>query len=98
MEVLSRDGKRSRHVLGHDIANDAGRASSGIEKFDLEAMTATTHSGRVYKLIGLPGNARSAERAWENWCSINGVVSAADVTSEYFDADKMFDNHSHEDT
>lgn len=97
MEVVSKNGTRSRHVWGHDVTNDAGRASSGIEKFDMEAMTATTHSGRIYKLVGVPGNARSGEQAWQNWCRINGVVSAVDVTSEYFSADNMFGKHPHED-
>lgn len=90
MEVVSRDGTRSRHVWGHDVANDAGRTSSGIKAFDPEAMTATTHSGRVYKLVGAPGNARSGERAWADWCSVNDVVSVVDVTAEYFNADILF--------
>jgi hypothetical protein len=97
MEVVSKNGKRSRHVWGHDVANDAGRASSGIKEFDPEAMTATTHSGRVYKLVGAPGNARSGERAWQDWCSVNGVVSALDVTAEYFNVDLLFARHGQED-
>ena len=98
MEVVSLDGTRSRHVWGHDVTNDTGRASSGIKEFDLEAMTAITRSGTVYKLEGAPGNSRSGEQAWKNWCSINGVVSAVDVTSEYFDADKLFTKPSPENT
>ncbi len=90
MEVVSQNGMRSRHIWGHDVANDAGRASSGIKEFDLEAMTATTHSGRVYKLVGAPGKARSGEKAWLGWCKINNVVSASDVTGEYFDGDQLF--------
>ncbi len=97
MEVVSKSGARSRHIWGHDVANDAGRASSGIKEFDLEAMTATTHSGRVYKLVGAPGKARSGEKAWQNWCNINDVVSAVDVTSEYFNVDLLFAKHPHED-
>ncbi len=97
MEVVSRNGTRSRHVWGHDVANDAGRASSGIKEFNPEAMTATTHSGRVYKLVGAPGKARSGERAWTDWCSVNGVVSAVDVTSEYFNGDMLFSKHGHHD-
>lgn len=97
MEVVSRNGTHSRHVWGHDVANDAGRASSGIKEFDIEAMTATTHSGRVYKLIGAPGQARSGEKAWQSWCSVNGVVSAVDVTSEYFDVDHLFAKHGQAD-
>jgi hypothetical protein len=90
MEVVSKNGKRSRHIWGHDVANDAGRASSGIKEFDMEAMTATTHSGRVYKLVGAPGKARSGEKAWQGWCRINDVVSAIDVTAEYFDEAQLF--------
>lgn len=90
MEVVSKNGTHSRHVWGHDVTNDAGRASSGIKEFNLEAMTATTHSGTIYTLVGAPGKARSGEHAWQNWCRINGVVSALDVTGEYFSADKLF--------
>lgn len=94
-EVVSRNGTTSRHVYGHDVANDTGRASSAINEFDREAMTATTQSGRNYKLLGAPGNARSGECAWQNWCSINGVVSEVDVTNEYFSIDELFSNHPH---
>lgn len=97
MEVVSKNGTRSRHVWGHDVANDAGRASSGIKKFDIEAMTATTHSGRVYKLVGVPGKARSGEHAWQHWCTVNEVVSAVDVTAEYFDIGHMLAQHGQED-
>ncbi len=97
MEVVSKKGTRSRHVWGHDVANDAGRASSGIKEFDMEAMTATTHSGRVYKLVGAPGKARSGERAWQGWCRVNDVVSAKDVTAEYFDEDQLFARYGYTD-
>ena len=89
MEVVSDSGQRSRHICGHDVTNDMGRASSGIAAFDLEAMTATTHSGTVYQLIGVPGKARSGERAWKNWCRINSVADAVDVTFEYFDLNSL---------
>lgn len=90
MEVVSLNGTRSRHVYGHDVTNDTGRASSAIKEFDLEAMTATTRSGRSYQLVGAPGNARSGEYAWQHWCRINGVASEVDVTSQYFSVDKLF--------
>lgn len=92
MEVVSHSGTRSRHILGHDVTNDLGRASSGIETFDLDAMTAKTLSGTVYKLVGVPGKARSSERAWKNWCRINSVSAAVDVTAEYFDLDGLLSN------
>ena len=90
MEVVSRNGTRSRHVYGHDVANGTGRASSAIKEFDRETMTATTRSGRSYQLVGAPGNARIGEYAWQNWCSKNEVVSEVDVTDEYFSIDKLF--------
>jgi hypothetical protein len=90
VEVVSPNGIRSRHVYGHDVANDAGRASSAIKEFDWETMTVTTQSGRNYKLVGAPGNARSGEYAWRNWCNNNVIVSELDVTDEYFSIDKLF--------
>jgi hypothetical protein len=93
MEVMLKNGTRSRHVWGHDVTNNAGRASTTINGFDSVTMTVVTHSGRIYKLIGLPGRARKGEYAWQHWCRINGVVSEVDVTDEYFDADKWLDNH-----
>ena len=98
IEVVSLNGTRSRHVYGHDVTNDAGRASSAIKKFDWETMTVTTQSGRNYKLVGAPGNARSGEYAWQNWCSVNVVVSEVDVTNEYFSIDKLFTNNPHGET
>jgi hypothetical protein len=97
MEVVSHSGVRSRHIWGHDVTNDMGRASSGIESFDLDAMTATTHSGTIYQLVGVPGKARSGERAWNNWCRINGVADAADVTFEYFDPNSLYHGPDDED-
>lgn len=95
MEVILQNGNRSRHVWGHDVANDAGRASSAIREFDSEAMIATTYSGSIYKLMGAPGSASKGEYAWQNWCRINGVVSAIDVTDEYFSIDKWLTNPTH---
>ncbi len=90
IEVISLNGTRSRHVYGHDVTNDTGRASSAIKEFDVKTMTATTRSGRNYQLVGAPGNARSGEHAWQHWCSINGVAAAEDVTSQYFSFEKLF--------
>jgi hypothetical protein len=90
IEIVSREGTHSRHVYGHDVTNDTGRVSSAVKEFDLAGMTATTQSGRIYKLVGAPGNARNGEYAWQNWCRNNGVVSEVDVTDEYFSVDKLF--------
>jgi hypothetical protein len=89
MEVEVRDGTRSRHVWGHDVKNGLGRASSPIMEFDLDAMTAITRSGRNYRLLGVPGHSRLGKGAWSNWCSENAVVSAQDVTDQYFSVDQL---------
>ncbi len=84
IEVTFKNGSLSRHLFGHDVANDECRASSSITAFNREAMTATTHSGTNYKLLGVPGQVRKCEAVWRNWCQIHGVVSERDVTSDYF--------------
>src|SRR5271169_5031231 len=48
IEVVLQNGSRSRHVWGHDVTNDAGRASSAIREFNLETMTVVTLSSRIY--------------------------------------------------
>jgi len=89
-EVVLQNGTRSRHVYGHDVANDAGRSSTAIKKFDPKTMTATTQSGRTYKLAGAPGHTNSGEYTWQIWCDNHGVVSEVDVTHEYFDENQLF--------
>lgn len=87
MEVESKNGARTRHVLGHDVTNNLGRASSPIEAFDLENMTVTSRSGKIYNLVGLPGNSKLGTSAWQKWSKDNGVVAELDVTNEYFNVD-----------
>ncbi len=92
-EVVAQNGACTRHVYGHDVTNDAGRASSAIRAFNLEAMIATTYSGTHYQLMGAPGHSRAGDYVWDSWCRINGVVSQRDVTDEYFNADALFGKH-----
>ncbi len=90
MVVVSRSGAHSRHVYGHDVTSDTGVVSSAIGAYDLTTMTATTRSGRKYRLAGVPGRSRVGEYVWEKWCRINGIVSQVDVTEEYFNANLFF--------
>ncbi len=83
VEVEGRDGARSRHVFGHDVTHDQGRASSSIVRFEVETLTAITRSGTRYRLTGLPGNSRHGANVWEQWCQAYGVVSEHDVTDQY---------------
>ena len=89
-EIKTPSGRTSRHVYGHDITNDTARASTSIKEFDRKAMTLATHSGSIYKLLGVPGQSRVGEIVWKEWCSKHNVVSEVDVTDEYFSADKLF--------
>ncbi len=85
MEVQAHNGMRSRHVWGHDVTNDEGRASSSIVSFNAQTMIATTRSGTTYQLTGLPGNSRAGRVVWDQWRRASGVVSEFDVTDEYLD-------------
>lgn len=89
MEIASKDGVLSRHVYGHDITNNLGRASSPIQTFDLETMTAITRSGKTYYLVGLPGSAKLGRAAWRKWCRENAVASERDVTDEYLNVNQV---------
>jgi hypothetical protein len=89
MEIEAQNGIRSRHVWGHDVKNGLGRASSPIIEFNFGTMTATTRSGRNYRLLGLPGNSRLGKHAWDSWCSSNEVVSELDVTNEYLNVEQL---------
>lgn len=89
IEIKAPDGTRSRHVWGHDVKNDRGRASSPIMEFNLEAMIAVSRSGSNYRLLGLPGNSRLGKEAWSRWCRHNNIVSEVDVTNEYMNIDQL---------
>jgi hypothetical protein len=89
IEVLTRDGTRSRHLLGHDVTNDEDRISSAVAEFKMESMTATTNSGVRYRLAGVPGQSRRMHSMWEEWCRSYGVVSQHDVTNDYMDPEDV---------
>ncbi len=88
-EVEAPDGGRTRHAWGHDVTNSLGRASSAITDFNRDTMTATTRSGKLYKLVGLPGNSRIGRAAWSKWCQDNGIVSEQDVTDDYLNVEQL---------
>lgn len=89
IEVELKTGETSRHLCGHDVSHDLGRASSPIKSFDRDTMVITTQSGSRYRLQGLPGNSSVADRAWRNWCKSNQVQRERDVTDEYLDVSKV---------
>lgn len=87
LEVTTCQGERSHHVHGHDVTNNFARTSSAIGEFDAHNMTVCTRSGRLYKLVGLPGNYPAGKPAWDTWCNSNSIVSHADVTDRYHSID-----------
>lgn len=89
LEITTKQGKSSRHVHGHDVTNNFARTSSAIGKFDAHNMTVSTRSGRLYKLVGLPGNYPAGKPAWDTWCSSNHIGAQIDVTDEYLNIDKL---------
>lgn len=89
VEVELKTGEVSRHLCGHEVSQDVGRASSPIKSFDREAMMLTTQSGSRYQLHGLPGTSNAADKAWYNWCKSNNVIRERDVTHEYLDVSQV---------
>jgi hypothetical protein len=89
VEVELKSGETTRHVYGHEVSHDVGRASSPIKSFDREAMLVTTQSGSHYRLQGLPGTSTVADKAWLHWCKNNNVIRELDVTHEYMDVSKV---------
>lgn len=73
----------SRHFVGYNKTEKAGRVSSEINSFDQDSMRGWTRSGRIYQLEGDPGTDEDAEYVWERWQKINDVISFNDVTEEY---------------
>lgn len=79
--------KKSRHIVGFVNLMLEGRVSSPIVSFDKETRTATTRSGRKYKLgkesylnMGMHSD---TSYVWDNWKNINKVKNFEDISREY---------------
>ncbi|KVE73709.1 hypothetical protein [Burkholderia vietnamiensis] len=70
----------SRHFVGVNLLDSSGRVSSEIVDFDCVTMQGTTHTGRIYELVGEYGEASQAEYVWQRWCELYAVTSYTDVT------------------
>jgi hypothetical protein len=75
----------SRHFVGVDMFDSSGRVSSPIVTFDPVTMEGTTHTGRIYELIGPKGSSLTADYVWSRWCEIYEVSSYTDVTESLLD-------------
>lgn len=74
----------TRHFVGANALDFTGRVSSAIVEFDVVAKRGTTRSGRVYQLVGAPGQSEDADYVWNRWCIVNSVRSFNDVTRQVF--------------
>ena len=75
----------SRHFVGFNTLDHAGRTSSAIQQFDHKTQQGITRRGRKYFLDGPPGYHADAQYVWHSWCGINkiDVESVKNVTNEY---------------
>ena len=78
VQVSWASGERTRHLVGR--ANREGRVCSDIVAFDLDSMTATTRSGRQYRLQGEPGRNRDAWFVFEVWLGRQKPIHVVDMT------------------
>jgi hypothetical protein len=78
-----------QHIAGYNFKDDEGRVSSKIVEWDYPNRQATTNSGRIYKLLGIPQLSDSAKYVFERWAIINivSVEDLKDVSQEI--SDKM---------
>jgi hypothetical protein len=70
----------SKHFVGIDRGDNAGRVSSAICTFDPMELRGATRSGRLYVLVGRNGWAADAQYVWDRWCELNHIESYTDVT------------------
>lgn len=75
----------TRHFVGADSRDFTGRVSSAIQEFDVTSMRGITRSGRVYQLLGSPGDSADASYVWDEWRAINDVRTYQDVTQDAVD-------------
>lgn len=76
--------KRTRHFSGYNITEYEGRASTCITEFDQKKMIGRTESGRIYQLVGPPGNHSDGDYVWNWFASRNKLHEIKDVSGEYY--------------
>jgi len=80
--VIFLNDDRSEHLQGF-VPGKMGRVTSAIQDFEANNRKITTASGRVYTLVGPPGNCDDAAYVWQLWKKMNGVVQDKNVTDKY---------------
>ncbi len=80
--VFEADGK-TRHFVGWHVDGHEGRVSNVIRSFDITSRRGETARGRIYVLLGEPGQDSDADYVWAAYRRINKIASYAEVTKEY---------------
>lgn len=92
--VIDESGVRTRHLVGW--ADWEGRVSSTVKTWDWANRTATTGSGRIYRLVGESGFDRDADYVFERWLRINKarVVRLSTGAAERLFAKQVMSNET----
>lgn len=88
-ECDRKDGRRSRHLVGYNIAGCEGRVSSSIGELDPKRLRVRTGSGRAYELVGKAGKHIDAGYVWEHFLYLQHAKNAMDVTSLLVDVSEL---------
>lgn len=78
METTSGD----RHLVGYNLDDREGRASTAIQSFDPKKAQAVTRSGRIYQLVGPPGYDSDGSWVWSLWANAR-KIQWRDATDEF---------------
>lgn len=76
--VTDAHGHKTRHLVGS--ANGEGRVTSPIKAIDTARRTATSESGRLYRLLGDSGSDSDARYVFANWLRLTQTRVVRDVT------------------
>ena len=76
--VTNARGVRTRHLVGR--ANGEGRVSSPIKTIDVHTRTATSHSGRLYRLVGDSGFDYDGCYVFNTWLRATRTTVVREVT------------------
>jgi hypothetical protein len=71
-----------RHRVGWNVADRNGRATTKVVDFEASTMRGRMASGRIYQLIGPPGNSADATHTWRRWMELNRIEGFVDVSAE----------------
>lgn len=76
--VRHADGSVHRHVMGN--GNGEGRISTRLHTIDLDAMSVTTRTGRIYRLLGSTGDDYDAAYLYARWLGTCGRTEIGDLS------------------